>query len=77
MTSDTGDTLRFWVQRKLAKKLHADRNILTGEQFDEVAWRQIYNTLFSVPRMFGIWACKQVMSITGTNVNQAKYKKRS
>ena len=34
----------------------------------------IYDTLHDVPRMFGIWACKQVLNIAGTNLNQSKYK---
>ena len=34
----------------------------------------VYDTLHDVPRMFGFWVCKQVMSIAGTNLNQSKYK---
>ena len=40
-----------------------------ADQFKEVAWRQVYDTLHLVPRMFGIWTCKQVMGIAGTNYN--------
>ena len=75
MTSDTGDTLRFWAQRQIAREYYAKKNILTHDQFDEVARKKIYDALHEVPRMFGIWACKQVMNIAGTNANQAIYKK--
>ena len=43
-------------------------------QYEEVARKAVYDTLHEVPRMFQIWACKQVMSIAGTNLNQSKYK---
>ena len=74
MTSDTGECLRFWAHRKLAKELYLKHKILTPVQYEEVAWKSVYDTLHEVPRMFQIWACKQVMSIAGTNLNQSKYK---
>lgn len=75
MTSDTGDILRYWAQRQIAKTYYSARSILTHEQFDEVAWRQIYDIFHEVPRMFGIWAAKQVNNIAGTNAHQAIYKR--
>ena len=42
------------------------------EEFEEVAWRHIYDALHDVPRLFQLWACKQVMDVVGTNHNQAK-----
>ena len=47
------------------------RDIVTMhcQVFREVAWRQVYDTLHSVPRLFQLWACKQVTVVAGTNVN--------
>jgi hypothetical protein len=36
-----------------------------------VAWKQIYGALHDVPRIFQIWAAKQVTEIAGVNANQA------
>ena len=74
MTSDTGEILQFWAHRRQAKELYFKLKILNPAQFEEVDWRAIYDTLHNVLRMFGIWACKKVMNITGTNLNQTKYK---
>ena len=38
--------------------------------FDEVAWPHVHRTLNEeVPRLFQVWACKQVMDISATNKN--------
>ena len=42
--------------------------------FQEVAWMQVYDALHEVPRMFQIWAWKQVTNIAGVNSNQEVYK---
>ena len=47
---------------------------MSSDQFQEVAWRQVYDSLYEVPRMFQIWACKQVTNIMGVKSNQAVYK---
>ena len=74
MTSDTAESLRFWAHRKLAKDTFFHLGIMSSDAFDEVAWRPVYDALHSVPRLFQLWACKQVMEVAGTNVNQAHYK---
>ena len=58
MTSDTGKILWFWAHRRLAKELYFKCKLLNPQQFEHNA-----------PGMFGIWTCKQVMSIAGTNLN--------
>lgn len=75
MTSDTGEYLRFHAHRKLAKEFFYDYEVLWAEQFEEVDWTHVYATLHEVPRMFQIWACKQVMNIAGTNYTQYRYNK--
>ena len=74
MTSNTGDSLRFWFHQQLAKELLFKLGILTPLGFKEVAWRLVYDTLHKVPRLFQLWACKQVMNISGTNLIQSRYK---
>ena len=44
------------------------------DHFQEVAWRQVYDALHEVPRIFQIWVCKQVTNIAGFNSNQEVYK---
>jgi hypothetical protein len=73
MTSDTAESLRFWAHHKLAEATFFSLGILSPHGFQEVAWKQVYATLHKVPRLFQLWACKQVMDVAGTNVNQAHY----
>ena len=74
MTSNTSAHLRFWVHRQLAEETFFKLGILNPESFREVAWEEVYATLHEVPRMFQLWAAKQVMGIAGTNSYQARYK---
>ena len=40
------------------------------DAFDEVDWPNVHCTLNEeVPRLFQVWACKQVMNISATNRN--------
>ena len=74
MTSSTSGVLRFWAYRRLAKQAFHSLNILFADQFEEVDWPSVYDGLHDVPRMFEIWACKQVMDEAPTNLAQHKYK---
>jgi hypothetical protein len=75
LTSGSEDYIRFWCQRIVAREVFTHKKVgaLTYGQFDEVHWESVYQALTEVPRLFSLWACKQVMSIAGTNVMQAKY----
>jgi hypothetical protein len=66
MTSDTGDHIRFWAHHRLAQDYYWDRNILSNEQFDQVDWRSVYDTLHGLPRLFQLWASKHVLGIAGS-----------
>ncbi len=66
MTSDTGNDVRFWAQRQLAKKYYDHQNFLTPTQFDCIDWVLVHRTLHKLPRLFQIWAAKQVLRVTGT-----------
>ena len=74
MTSNIGDSLQFWVHKQLEKELFFKLGILTLLGFKEVAWRLVYDTLHEVPQLFQLWACKQVMNISGTNLIKSCYK---
>ena len=66
MTSDTGGQIRFAAHRVIAKKVYHALGVLHDHQFEEVDWPHVYDALHGVPRLFQIWACKQVMDIAPT-----------
>ena len=67
--------MRFWAHKQLAAKLFHDTHILHTDQFKEVDREVVYTALHNVPRLFQIWACKQVMGVAGTNHKQSQYKR--
>jgi hypothetical protein len=69
LPSNKGNKLRFWVHRKLAKLAYHNMKILDASQFDKVDWEMVHTSSWRVPRMFQIWACKQVMNIPPSNAN--------
>jgi hypothetical protein len=69
LTSDKGDPLRFWVNKKLARECFYERDILYAHAFDKVDWQSFHLSLLHVPQLFQIWACKQVMGISPANGN--------
>ena len=52
MTSNTGDSLRFWFHQQLAKELLFKLGILKSLGFKEVTWRLLYDTIHEVPWLF-------------------------
>ena len=75
MNSSTSKMLCYWVHHQLARKHFYKMKVLTPHQFKEISWKCIHKALHFVPRMFAIWACKQVNNIAGTNTNIGWYKK--
>jgi hypothetical protein len=73
MTSDTWPLLRFWAYKQIAQEVFSCCKIFDSEQFDLVTWKYVSAALEEVPRMFQLWACKQVMGITATNGLRAKW----
>jgi hypothetical protein len=65
MTPDKGHHIRYHAHHHLARGGFAAAGVLTN--FDLVNWQMVHNTLSTVPRMFQVWACKQVWSISLTN----------
>jgi hypothetical protein len=64
---DTGHHIRYHAHHHLAWGEFAAAGVLTTMQFDLVDWQMVHNTLSTNPRMFQVWACKQVWSIVTTN----------
>ena len=68
MTSDTGAHIRFAAYQHLAKKLFNDYKVLFANKFKQVDWPHVHIKLSEkVPKLFQLWACKQVMRIAPTN----------
>lgn len=69
LSSGSEDILRYWCQQKVAREVLAHKKVkaLQMGQFDEVEWQAVHHVLQAVPRMFQIWACKQVIGVAGTN----------
>ena len=75
LTSDATKSLRFRVHKQLEEKTYYQLGPMSPHQFKEIAWKQVYDALCETPRIFGIWACKQVTNIAGVCANQVKYTK--
>jgi hypothetical protein len=70
MTSDTGAHIRYAAGRQVARLFFHKTSRMFTDAFDEVDWPQVHRTLTKeVPRLFQVWACKQVMNIAATNKN--------
>ena len=67
LSSDMSKHVRFWVHRHIAKEVFAKLRILDEGQFEEVEWGMVWGALKEAPRMFQIWASKQVMNVAGVN----------
>ena len=39
---------------------------MTNQEFDYMDWEMVHEKLQDVPRLFQLWALKQVMGVTGT-----------
>ena len=72
MTSDMGGMVRYWAHRQMAKEHFHNHRLMYATTFEEVAWWQVYSTLRGLPRLFSLWAGKQMMNIAATNDNLAK-----
>lgn len=73
VTSNSGDLVRFWAHRSIARSLFLKRGIFYSREFDLIDWEAVGTALGVVPRLFQIWACKQVMGIAGTFKFRSRY----
>lgn len=67
LTASMSWFMRFYAHKQLARQALADMEVLTMRQFNEIAWLNVAKALDEVPRMFQLWACKQVLGIASTN----------
>ncbi len=68
MTSDTGVHIRYAAGRQVAHSFFHEMSRMFTDAFDKVDWPQVHRTLTKeVPRLFQVWACKQVMNIAAMN----------
>jgi hypothetical protein len=73
MTSDTGVHIRYAAGRQIARSFFHQTSRMFTDAFDEVDWPHVHRTLNEeVPRLFQVWACKQVMNIAATNKNLSR-----
>ena len=66
ITLDMKEYTHFWLHWKLVSDALSDMKILWQAQFDKIGWQYVHGALEGVPRMFQIWACKQVLGIVNT-----------
>jgi hypothetical protein len=69
LVSNTNDHLRYWAHLKLARSTYHSLSILDSNRFDLVDWEMVHDLLCRVPKLFQLWACKQVTNIATTNAN--------
>jgi hypothetical protein len=70
ITSNTGAHIRYAAGRQVACKFFHETSRMFTDAFDEVDWPQVHWMLSDeVPRLFQVWACKQVMNLAATNKN--------
>jgi hypothetical protein len=70
MTSDMGQHIRYTAGQQVACLFFHETSQMFTDAFNKVNWPNVYRTLNKeVPRLFQVWACKQVMNISATNKN--------
>jgi hypothetical protein len=74
LTSDTAQHLRYHAHQQEALHLFLQLGILTEYQISEIAWRQVYDNLHSLPKMFQMFAAKQVFNVSAVLGNLSKQK---
>jgi hypothetical protein len=47
-----------------AQSLFIKLGTLTTTQYSEIAWKQVYDTLHALPKMFQLFAAKQVFNVS-------------
>ena len=77
ITTESGPTIRFAIHLQEARYVFDKQKVLNGEQFDLVDWFHVHKCLSGVPKMFSIFACKQVFDIAGTFANLHKRGERA
>ena len=74
ITSDSDSNLRYFAHKQEAKSLFIKLSILSSEAFEEVAWPDVHSTLSKLPKMFQLFAGKQVFGVSAVLGNLSKQK---
>ncbi len=70
MTSDTQAHIQYAAGQQVARTFFHEMSRMFTNVFDVVDWPQVHRTLNEeVPRLFQVWASKQVMNLAATNKN--------
>jgi hypothetical protein len=73
MTSDTGAHIWYAAGWQVARSFFHQTSRMFTDAFDKVDWPHVHRTLHEeVPRLFQVWACKQVMNIAAMNKNLSR-----
>jgi hypothetical protein len=75
-SADNADRLRFYAHKQIARVEFHNAKILLRHQFDKIDWEIVQRALTHVPKMFQIFACKQVFDMAGTNYWLCRYTSR-
>ncbi len=59
--------IRYHAHCHMAWEEFDAASLLATAQFDLVGRKMVHSTMSAIPRMFQVWACKQVWSIAPTN----------
>jgi hypothetical protein len=54
------------VHKRFVQEVYDKLGILQGSAIRWVDWEMVHQTLSELPKLFQLWACKQVMGIAGT-----------
>ena len=65
-TTDLARAMRFHVGRARAKQFYADEDIMSEDDFEEVSWPDLGNTIQRKPKMYQLWLGKQGSGYCGT-----------
>jgi hypothetical protein len=74
MTMDTSPSIRFATHQHEAQQLFYAHKILNLDPFDSVDWKIVNPTLHHVPKLFQLFACKQVFNIAAVFKNLSHQK---
>lgn len=74
LTSNTSQHLRYHAHQQEALRLFRELGILTEAQIEEIAWRQVYDTLHTMPKMFQLFIAKQMLNVSAVLGNLSKQK---
>jgi hypothetical protein len=77
ITTDTSAHMRFIAHQQEARQLFYSHKILNPDHFDLIDWEAVNCALHQVPKLFQLFACKQVFSVSAVFKNLSRQKQYS